>query len=173
MASEKKILGNFTKEELPTTRGFALPVGVGHAGDYNGYTVSYREYQSRDSYRKALTAYGPHTADYMVTRLVRMAGALKGGPALAAEAGDAQAQADEQRQEALATAIGAVSGRAYDGWRASLPADVGPVVPSASPRTCSGSTPRRSPGGEAATRLTTRSSGSSARSTVTGRPTQT
>ena len=70
-------------------RGYKLAVGVGHAGDYNGYTVSYREYMNRDHYRKALTAYGPHTADYMVTRLVRMAGAMKGGPELAPEPHDA------------------------------------------------------------------------------------
>ena len=44
--------------------GYALPVGLGHTGDYNGYTVSYREYMARDSYRKALTSYGAHTADY-------------------------------------------------------------------------------------------------------------
>ncbi len=122
------IKGNFTKEELPAGRGYALPVGIGHAGDYNGYTVSYREYQSRDSYRKALTTYGPHTADYMVTRLVRMAGALKGGDALAAELNDPQAQADEVRQATLAEVIGAESGRTYDAWRAALPADVGPVA---------------------------------------------
>src|SRR3954452_14722791 len=42
----KLIKGNFTKEELPPSLGYALPVGVGHAGDYNGYTVSYRENQT-------------------------------------------------------------------------------------------------------------------------------
>src|SRR3546814_11110776 len=74
------IKGNFTHEEIQDlgVPGYKLAVGVGHAGDYNGYTVSYREYMSRDSYRKALTSYGPHTADYMVTRLVRMAAAMKG-----------------------------------------------------------------------------------------------
>ncbi len=123
-----QIKGNFTKEELPPALGYALPVGLGHTGDYNGYTVSYREYMNRDSYRKALTAYGPHTADYMVTRLVRLAGALKGGPALAAEVNDLAAQADEARQEAQARALGTASGPAYDGYRASLPADVGPVA---------------------------------------------
>jgi hypothetical protein len=122
-----EIKGNFTHEELPAERGFALPVGIGHAGDYVGYTVSYREYMSRDHYRKALQTYGPHTADYMVTRLVRMAGALKGGPALEPEVNQAQADADELRQESLARAMGAASGRAYDAWLASLPADVGPV----------------------------------------------
>jgi len=130
----KDIKGNFTKEELPAERGFALPVGIGHAGDYNGYTVSYREYQNRDSYRKALTSYGPHTADYMVTRLVRMAGALKGGSALAAEVNDPQAQADEQRQESTAKVVGAISGPAYDAWRAALPADVGPTAALTQPK---------------------------------------
>jgi hypothetical protein len=128
-----QIKGNFTHEELPADRGFTLPVGMGHAGDYAGYTVSYREYMSRDSYRKALTTYGPHTADYMVTRLVRMAGALKGGPGLAPEVNQAQADADELRQEAIAQALGAASGRAYDAWLASLPADVGPVEPLVQP----------------------------------------
>lgn len=133
-ADPKLIKGNFTKEELSEKHGYALPVGIGHAGDYNGYTVSYREYQSRDHYRKALTAYGPHTADYMVTRLVRVAGALKGGSALAAEIHDAQAQADEQRQEAAAKVIGNLSGPAYDAWRAGLPSDVGPVAAVTQPK---------------------------------------
>ena len=122
-----EIKGNFTHEELPADRGFALPVGIGHAGDYNGYTVSYREYMSRDSYRKALATYGPHTADYMATHLSRMAGALKGGAVPAPAVNQAQADADEVRQEALARAVGAASGAAYDAWLASLPADVGPV----------------------------------------------
>ena len=126
-ADPADIKGNFTKEELPADQGYALPVGLGHAGDYNGYTVSYREYQSRDSYRKALTTYGPHTADYMVTRLVRIAGALKGGAELAAEINDPQAQADELRQQTLAQVIGRSSGPAYDAWLAALPSDVGPV----------------------------------------------
>lgn len=133
-ADPKLIKGNFTKEELSDKHGYALPVGLGHAGDYNGYTVSYREYQSRDHYRKALTTYGPHTADYMVTRLVRVAGALKGGSPLAAEINDPQAQADEQRQEASAKVIGSISGRAYDEWRSSLPADVGPVAAVTQPK---------------------------------------
>jgi hypothetical protein len=124
----KQIKGNFTHEELSTDVGFALPVGIGHAGDYNGYTVSYREYMSRDHYRKALTTYGPHTADYMNTRLVRMAGSLNGGARYDGEPHQAVADADEGRQEALARAIGAASGRAYDAWLASLPADVGPVA---------------------------------------------
>ncbi|MCA1712062.1 MAG: hypothetical protein LC789_10690 [Actinobacteria bacterium] len=131
----KQIFGNFTKEELPAGRGFALPVGLGHSGDYNGYTVSYREYQNRESYRKALTSYGPHTADYMVTRLVRMAGALKGGPAFTLSPEETVREAaDEQRQESLATVIGNASGAAYDAYRAALPADVGPVAALTQPK---------------------------------------
>lgn len=128
-----RIWGNFTKEELPARLGYTLPVGIGHAGDYNGYTVSYREYMNRDSYRKALTAYGPHTADYMVTRLVRMAGAMKGGPELQAEPQDTMAQADEARQKALSTALGQTTSAAYDAWQAALPMDKGPEAIKAQP----------------------------------------
>ena len=122
-----KIWGNFTKEELTKKDGYALPIGVGHAGDYMGYTVSYREYMNRDDYRKALTAYGPHTADYVNTRLVRMAAALKGGPAVAPEPHDTALAADEARQVALATSLGRFSSAMYDAWNASLPDDRGPA----------------------------------------------
>jgi hypothetical protein len=125
------IKGNFTHQELQgvcsTCKGFALPVGLGHTGDYNGYTVSYREYMNRDSYRKALTTYGPHTADYMVTRLVKMAAFLDGGPAITPEPLDTAAQADEQRQQATAIALGQASSAAYEQWLATLPDDVGPA----------------------------------------------
>ncbi len=122
------IKGNFTKEEiqqLGDTQGYALPVGIGHAGDYNGYTVSYREYMNRDHFRKALTSYGAHTADYMVTRLVRMAAQLKGGPGLAAEPHDVVAQIDEARQSALALLLGQITSLAYDLYLTVLPGDAG------------------------------------------------
>ena len=130
----KKIWGNFTKEELDSEFGYALPIGVGHAGDYMGYTVSYREYMNRDDYRKALTAYGPHTADYVNTRLVRMAAALKGGPAVQPEPHDTALAADEARQVALATALGQFTSNAYDTWTASLPKDNGPAAPLTQPK---------------------------------------
>lgn len=123
-----KIYGNFTKEELPADLGYTLAVGVGHAGDYNGYTVSYREYQAYDSYRKALTSYGPHTADYMSTRLVRMAGFMKGGPDLADEPLAAVATADEARQAALAVTLGQASSAAYEAYELALPDDAGPAA---------------------------------------------
>ncbi|HEX2295883.1 MAG TPA: hypothetical protein VHN37_11295 [Actinomycetota bacterium] len=128
-----KIFGNFTHEELPESLGYKLPIGVGHAGDYNGYTVSYREYMAYDHYRKALTAYGPHTADYMVTRLVKLAGELNGGPELPPEPHDVMAQTDEARQVAAATALGAASSRAYDAWVSALPDDAGPAEALAEP----------------------------------------
>ena len=129
-----KIWGNFTKEELSPKLGYALPIGVGHAGDYMGYTISYREYMNRDDYRKALTAYGPHTADYVNTRLVRMAAALKGGPAVKPEPHDTAFQADEARQVALAISLGRFTSAAYDGWNANLPDDKGPAAAIAEPK---------------------------------------
>lgn len=124
------IKGNFTKEEIQAfgVPGYRLTVGIGHAGDYNGYTVSYREYMNRDHYRKALTSYGPHTADYMVTRLVKMAAALQGGPELAPEPHDTLAQADETRQVALAQLHGQATASAYDAFYAALPPDLEPQI---------------------------------------------
>lgn len=125
-ADPAKIKGNFTKEELDSSTGFPLVVGLGHSGDYNGYTVSYREYMNRESYRKALTSYGAHTADYMVTRLVRMAKALKTGtPFEPTDALGPAALADEARQEAASQALGRAAGAAYDRWLAALPNDAG------------------------------------------------
>ena len=118
-------VGNFTEAELAPDEGYPLVVGVGHAGDYNGYTVSYREFVSRDHYRKALTCCGPHTADYMVTRLMAMTRELQGGEAYAGELHDPAMQADEARAVALAAALGAASSQAYDAWQSSLPDDVG------------------------------------------------
>lgn len=118
-------VGNFTQAELAPDEGYPLVVGVGHAGDYNGYTVSYREFVSRDHYRKALTCCGPHTADYMVTRLLDMTRELRGGDAYVGELHDPAMQADEARAVALAAALGAASSQAYDAWQSSLPDDAG------------------------------------------------
>ncbi|HEV7888858.1 MAG TPA: neutral/alkaline non-lysosomal ceramidase N-terminal domain-containing protein [Acidimicrobiales bacterium] len=130
-ADPAKIKGNFTKQELQdvcvSCAGYKLPIGLGHTGDYDGYTVSYREYMARDAYRTALTSYGAHTADYMVTRLVKMAAALQDGPAVQPEANDVMAKADEARAQATALALGQASSAAYEGWLASLPDDVGPA----------------------------------------------
>ena len=61
-----QIKGNYTHDELPSELGYRLTVPISMANDYNGYIASYREYQSGDHYRKALTAWGPHSSDYLV-----------------------------------------------------------------------------------------------------------
>lgn len=129
-ADPEAIWGNFTKTELPADLGYKLPIGVGHAGDYNGYTVSYREYQSYDHYRKALTSNGPHTADYMVTNLVELAGQLNGGEAPLLNEAAARGLPDEARQVAVSTALGAASAAAYEAWYQALSPDVIPATPS-------------------------------------------
>ena len=137
-----QIKGNFTHSELGVTDadggygacpGYGLSVGLGHTGDYDGYTVSYREYMARDAYRKALTSYGPHTADYMVTNLVGMAANLRCGMPLIAQPTDPLAAADEQRQSAEATALGQISSAYYDAWAMQLPDNAGPARALAQP----------------------------------------
>ena len=136
-----QIKGNFTHTELggndaaagpdgdySNCNGYKVTVGLGHTGDYDGYTVSYREYMARDAYRKALTSYGPHTADYMTTNLVGMAANLMCGTPLLAQPTDALAQADEARQLAESTALGQVSSAAYDAWEAQIPDSAGPAA---------------------------------------------
>lgn len=120
-----EFVGNFTEAELAPDEGYPLVVGVGHAGDYNGYTVSYREFVTRDHYRKALTCCGPHTADYMVTRLLAMTRELRGGEAYGGELHDPALQADEARAVALSTTLGAASSHAFDTWQSALPDDAG------------------------------------------------
>jgi hypothetical protein len=122
-----KILGNFTHEELSPEAGYKLAIGVGHAGDYNGYTISYREYQSWDDYRKSLTSYGPHTADYMTTRMVQLAAQLNGVAQPDLELDIARGLPDEARQVAMSTALGATSMAAWEAWQKSLPVDKGTV----------------------------------------------
>ena len=128
------IKGNFTSHELSPQCGHAISVGLGHTGDYDGYTVSYREYMARDAYRKALTSYGAHTADYMVTRLMSMASNLMCGTPIPAEPLDGLAAIDEQRQEAEAVAIGQVASAAFDLWTATIPDSAGPAGPITQPK---------------------------------------
>jgi len=141
-----QIKGNFTHTELGAKddkvtdpgqnysdcKGYAVTVGLGHTGDYDGYTVSYREYMARDSYRKALTTYGAHTADYMNTNLVGMAASLMCGTPLIAQPTDPIAEADEARQVAESTALGQISNALYTGWQAQIP-DSAPVRPLVQP----------------------------------------
>jgi hypothetical protein len=128
-----QIKGNFTHTELgagafASCPGYAVSVGLGHTGDYNGYTVTYREYMARDAYRKALTSYGPHTADYMNTNLLSMAANLRCGAPLLAQPTDPIATADEERQQAEAIALGQISSAYYDAWTAQIPDSAGPAA---------------------------------------------
>jgi hypothetical protein len=129
-----QIKGNFTSHELPARCGYAVSVGLGHTGDYNGYTVSYREYMSRDAYRKALTSYGPHTADYMVSRLMSLASALSCGTPVPDEPLQATVAADELRQNAEAVALGQLGSYYLDTWNSQLADSVGPAAAVAQPR---------------------------------------
>ncbi len=74
-----QVKGNFTHDDdaRSAALGYKLTVTVSQANDYNGYIATYREYQRGDHYRKALTAWGPHSADYMATRLVTLGRLLK------------------------------------------------------------------------------------------------
>ena len=73
------IKGNFTHDDDAESArlGWALTVPIGMANDYNGYIASYREYQRGDHYRKALTGWGPHSMDYLATRLVTLGRLLR------------------------------------------------------------------------------------------------
>src|SRR3712207_395468 len=86
-----------------------------------------------DHYRKALTAYGPHTADYMSTRMVRLARHLRDGEPIPGEPLDDVAAADEARQATVSQILGLASGAAFDAWMASLPDDKGPAAVVAEP----------------------------------------
>jgi hypothetical protein len=125
------IFGNFTKsgpdKELTPSEGYKLVVGMGHTGDYDGYTVSFREFSSRESYRKSLTSYGPHTADYMSTHLVQVARYLADGTPIPPVPNQAQGDADAQRNLAEVSMLGQLGSAYLDGWDATRPDDQGPA----------------------------------------------
>ena len=79
--------------------GYELTVPISMANDYNGYIATYREYQRGDHYRKALTGWGPHSSDYMATRLVTIgAPAERPGARAAARPGRGDRAAAEGRR---------------------------------------------------------------------------
>lgn len=121
------IYGNFTHDEL--TDGYTLPLMVGMANDYIGYVVTNREYQRGDHYRKALTAFGPRTSDYVNTRLVALAHELRGGPPARDVTGDALPNPVEPVDEVLGSAkariLGAGGTAGVAAYEAALPDDGG------------------------------------------------
>ena len=126
----REIKGNYTHDDdaASAARGYRLTVPLGMTNDYNGYIATYREYQRGDHYRKALTGWGPHSSDYMATRLVNMGRVLNGGNAaqlLPAEYGDGKIAADMAHNDARAEALGTTGGAAIDAYEAALPDDGG------------------------------------------------
>jgi hypothetical protein len=134
----RDIKGNYTHEELPDDRDYRLTIAMGMANDYNGYIVTYREYQRGDHYRKALTAWGPHSSDYMATRLVRLGGELNGGDALGPlvrtpvatavdewPGGAAKVQTDLSHNDARARTLGELANNGLRAYEAQLPDDGG------------------------------------------------
>jgi hypothetical protein len=126
------IWGNWTHEELHDVMdggGYALVATVAMANDYLGYIPSYREFQRGDHYRKALSGLGPHSADFLATRLARLAAELKGGPEVERTAKDVAYDADHAHQGARAEGIGAIARTWLPTYEAQLPADGGaPVI---------------------------------------------
>ena len=140
-ADVTKIKGNYThddiddyggkaqSDEYADKYGYALTVPISMANDYNGYIATYREYQRGDHYRKALTAYGPHSSDYMATRLVRMGQVLKGDSRaeeeLDREPLNPKEIANQAQADLKATALGTVAEAAVPAYEAALPDDSG------------------------------------------------
>ena len=120
-----KIKGNYTRSELTPGVGYRLTVPISMANDYNGYIASYREYQRGDHYRKALTGWGPHSSDYMATRLVAMGGELNGGPTMAAELGQDKVTADIALNDQRADKLGEIGETSVTAYEAALPDDGG------------------------------------------------
>jgi hypothetical protein len=151
-AALSQIRGNYTHDDTTVrggqdqtthyarTYGYRMTVTIAMANDYNGYIASYREYMNHDHYRKALTGWGPHSSDYMATRLVRLGHALEGdtasAQAITAEAVPGQAApeytalaakeaADQAHEEAKVTAVGEAASAAAKAYAATLPNDGG------------------------------------------------
>jgi glycerophosphoryl diester phosphodiesterase len=121
-----QIKGNFTHEEF-TAHGYDLVVAVGMANDYWGYMAEYREFRAHsDPYRKGLNALGPHGADFVATRLARLAANLNGAnAALPLNPLDTVYQAEAARADAFARGMGELA-RAYTtAYDATLPPDGG------------------------------------------------
>ncbi|MER3452454.1 MAG: hypothetical protein C4344_01820 [Acidimicrobiia bacterium] len=125
-----EIRGNFTHERLVGRGrfvGYDLVSTVSMANDYWGYIVTYREFQRGDHYRKALTGLGPHAADFLATRLARIAAGLS-DPEIKpprTPKDDTYAVAGPAYARNLARAAGALAAATVPAREASLPRDGG------------------------------------------------
>ena len=112
--------------------GYRLTVPIGMANDYNGYIATYREYQRGDHYRKALTGWGPHSSDYMASRLVHIGRRLRNS--LVVPPTDqtqeqvlaAKAELDTAVNDQRALALGTTGAGAIAAYEAALPDDLDP-----------------------------------------------
>ncbi len=142
-ADPRQIKGNFTHDDDARSAelGYRLTVAIGMANDYNGYIASYREYQRGDHYRKALTAWGPHSADYLATRLVTLGRRLKSPdeplPTDQQQESDplitGRITADNAFNDQRATAFGTTGAGLIDAYEARLPDDGGKAEPVTQP----------------------------------------
>jgi len=131
-----KIKGNYTHDDTAENAkwGYRLTVPISMANDYNGYIATYREYQRGDHYRKALTGWGPHSSDYLATRLVGLGRELKGGPPVPAEPLEEKAIADQAVNDGKATAFGETGGNASRAYEDLLGDDAGKDEPREEPQ---------------------------------------
>ncbi|HEX6117382.1 MAG TPA: hypothetical protein VFY99_09795 [Solirubrobacterales bacterium] len=128
-----EIKGNFSHDDDDTSAalGYTLTVPISMANDYNGYIASYREYQRGDHYRKALTGWGPHSSDYMASRLVTLGRQLKDADVelptdqVQEQALAAKAEADQAINDVRAQALGDAGTAAIEAYEAALPDDGG------------------------------------------------
>jgi hypothetical protein len=108
--------------------GYRLTVPLSMGNDYNGYIATYREYQRGDHYRKALTAWGPHSSDYIASRLINMGRVMNGGDPgrlLPEEYGQGKVSGDLATNDARAQALGGTASSAIAAYEARLPDDGG------------------------------------------------
>lgn len=128
-----QIKGNFTHEEL-TEFGYGLVIPVGMANDYWGYMPAYREYRAHDHYRKALSGLGPHGADFLATRLSRLAASLNGHPGQPLNILDTAFAAESARAEIVSQALGVLASTVTPVYESLLPNDGGTPAITAQPQ---------------------------------------
>jgi hypothetical protein len=132
----REIKGNYTQDDgdISAGLGYDLTIPISMGNDYNGYIATYREYQRGDHYRKALTGWGPHSSDYMATRLVYIGRQLRYRPArlpddmVTEQLLLPKMAADQDVNVARAAALGTAGQAAVDAYEAALP-DEAPVEP--------------------------------------------
>lgn len=127
-----EIKGNFTHEEFPQ-RGYGLVIPVGMANDYWGYMPAYREYRANDHYRKSLAGLGPHGADFLATRMARLADQMNGGAGMPPGPKDQLYAAENARQEAFTRFVGELGRAANAIYPVLMPADGGEPTVSQQP----------------------------------------